>query len=65
MDSLTCYNLAIDQMNTALQKEVAKHYGDAKESYEKAIEYFLGALNRESANVLKFFESHFVIFSVH
>lgn len=55
MDSLTCYNLAIKELNAASQKEVAKHYGDAKENYEKAIEYFIGALNRKSEKfVLKF-----------
>lgn len=65
MDSLACYNLAIEQLNAASHKEVAKRYGEAKESYEKAIEYFIGALHREPAHVFKFFESHFVVFSMH
>lgn len=49
MDSLTYYNLAVKDLNVGSQKETEKRYGEAKEHYEMAMEYFMGALNRESA----------------
>lgn len=47
MESLTCYNFANKEYSLGLDKEAAKLYGEARECYEKSIEYFIGALNRK------------------
>lgn len=52
MDSLTSYNLATEELNAGTTKETEKYYDEAKNHYEKAIEYFLGALTRKCSNVL-------------
>lgn len=57
MESLTSYNRAIEQLNAATQKEVGKFYGEAKEHYEIAIEYFIEALHRKPLNVLLCFQA--------
>lgn len=61
MDSLTYYNLATGELLAASQKEGEKEYGDAKEHYEKGIEYFIGALHCKPVNVSNIFVSNFMI----
>lgn len=47
MESLEYYNLAVVEYNRGKDKATAKLYGDAKECFEKAMEFYIGALSRK------------------
>lgn len=48
MASLTYYKRATEELLEASKKEGEKYYGDAREHYEKSIEYFIGALQSKA-----------------